>query len=44
MEYKHKMICEFIANGDYGLYKKLYEDSEASEVWDYLAIRRARGL
>jgi len=41
MEYYYKLLCEFISDGDFTLFKKLYEDTNESEVWDYMAIRKA---
>lgn len=40
-KYSHKILCEFAANGDYALFHRLYNDTPVSEVWEYLALRKA---
>ena len=41
IEYNHKLICEFVAQGNHETWHKLYYETLASDVWDYLALRKA---
>lgn len=40
-KYFNKVICEFAANGNASEFHRLYNDVNASEVWEYIAIRTA---
>jgi hypothetical protein len=41
IEYNHKVLCRIAAGDNYDLFKALYENERASEVWEQIAMKKA---